>query len=275
MESLEERGLFVRYRDGEYKPYRVVATLWPNAQPAERERDEEPHVAVMSVRMFGRFETSIGGRPIAWIRRRDAQLMKYLLLRPSGAATRAELRSVFWPEADFGLSTQSLRTACSNIRKAIATVVGYERVERYFDARNDVSVNLAQTVLDVRRFSAHAGDGDAELDRGNADQAMAHYLAAERLYVGELLSGEAPEPWYEPRAEMYKALYAGVLQRLADLCADAGDHGRARAYREKLGYLALPGDPPRAAQRDLTMTSAGAGAATLPGAIGLHVLAVP
>jgi DNA-binding SARP family transcriptional activator len=194
------------------------------------------------VRMFGRFEASIGGRPIAWIRRRDAQIVKYLLLRPNGTASRAELRQTFWPDTDFGLATQSLRTACSNIRKAVAALVGYEQVDRYFQARSDVTINLGQTALDVRRFSAHVGDGDAELERGNTHEARAHYAAAERLYSGELLSGELPEPWYVARAEMFKSLYVGVLQRLADFCADAGDDAQAMTYRERLRRLESPGE---------------------------------
>ena len=245
LESLEERGLFVRFVGGAYRPYRVVAQLAPAGGRAEIGAPKD--APIMFVRMFGRFEAVIDGRPVAWIRRRDAQLVKYLMLRPSGTASRAELRQTFWPDTDFGLATQSLRTACSNIRKAIAAVVGYEDVERYFQARGDVTVNLAQTALDVRRFSAHVGDGDAELEHGNAQEARAHYAAAERLYSGELLGGEPPEPWYAARAEMFKALYIGVLQRLADLSADAGYIAQTGAYRERLRSLESPGDPARPA----------------------------
>jgi DNA-binding SARP family transcriptional activator len=249
LESLEERGLFVRFVGGAFRPYRVIAQLWAKAASSEGtvphlgDADEGRELPVMAVRMFGRFEVSIEGRPITWIRRRDAQIVKYLLLKPSGSASRAELRQMFWPDVDLGLSTQSLRTACSNIRKAIASVIGYDQVERYFEAGAEIAVHLTQTVLDVRRFTAHVGDGDGELDRGNAREALTHYVAAERLYGGELLGGEAPEPWYEPRAEMFRALYVGVLQRLADLSSDAGDDGQARAYRERLRRFDAPGEP--------------------------------
>jgi DNA-binding SARP family transcriptional activator len=161
-----------------------------------------------------------------------------LLLKRNGSATRAELREVFWPDAYPQLATQSIRTATSNIRKAIASIVGYGNVERYFSSRGDISVNLQNAVIDVRRFTAHVADGDAALERGRNQEAFAHYCAAESLYSGELLSGEFPETWYAPRAEMYKGLYIGLLERLAEYHADAGHVRHARDYAARAKELA-------------------------------------
>ena len=237
--ELEARGLFVYHADGGYRPYRVARQFDLEAIPAASALGPEP-AALLVVRMFGRFEAEIGGRRIDWIRRREAQLFKYLLLKPNGSATRSELREVFWPEADSHLATQSLRTASSNIRKAIATIVGYGNVERYFASRGDIAVRLEQTVLDVRRFTAHVADGDAELERGRAQEAFAHYRAAESLYSGELLAGEYPEPWYVPRAEMFKSLYVAVLERLSEYHADAGHARQAREYAARRDELCAP-----------------------------------
>jgi DNA-binding SARP family transcriptional activator len=187
--------------------------------------------------MFGRFEAAIDGRRIEWIRRREAQLFKYLLLKPNGGATRAELRSVFWPEGDYHLATQSLRTASSNIRKALAAIVGYANVDRYFSSRGDIAVNLERAVVDVRRFAAHVTDGDAEYERGNDSEALAHYRAAESLYGGDLLSGEYPEAWYAPRTEMYKVMYGRVLERLGKNHEEAGRYRHAREYAARAGKL--------------------------------------
>lgn len=240
--EFEARGLFVRYDDGVYRPYRVAQQFAAEVLPAAAAKDARQS-PLLVVRMFGRFDATIEGTPIAWIRRRDQQLFKYLLLKPDGTAARAELREIFWPEADAHLATQSVRTACSNVRKAIAALVGYDRVDRYFYAHgNDVVVNLGNAVLDVRRFSAHALDGDAELERNNIEGAIAHYVAAEALYNGELLSGDYPEPWYLPRAEMYKAVYIGILERLADLHVDSGDDRRAREYADRVLSLAPTND---------------------------------
>jgi DNA-binding SARP family transcriptional activator len=226
---LEARGLFVRYHDGRYEPMRVARRFF--IDESRPEPGVQTPVSMMMVRMFGRFEATIESEPVEWIRRRDQQLFKYLLLKPNGTATRNEVREAFWPEAEAHQAMQSLRTAASNIRKAISNVVGFELVDQYFFTRgNEIVVNLANVVIDVRRFSAHAHDGDAELERGNPREAMAHYLAAEDIYGGELLCGEYPEPWYAPRAEMYKALFTALLERLAELYYEEGNERRARQY---------------------------------------------
>jgi DNA-binding SARP family transcriptional activator len=237
---LEERGLFVYFDDGLYRPLRV-ARQFDLELPGKGSIAAGP-TELLVVRMFGRFEAEIGGRRIDWIRRREAQLFKYLLLKPNGTASRAELRTMFWPGTDVHLATQSIRTASSNIRKAIAAVTGYAHVDRYFNSSGDISVVLANAVIDVRRFTAHVADGDAELEAGHLQEAFAHYRAAEALYSGELLSGEYPEPWYEPRAEMYRALYGGLLERIAEYHIETGHPRHAREYAKRAREL-RPGDP--------------------------------
>jgi DNA-binding SARP family transcriptional activator len=242
--ALEARGLFTTYAGGAYRVYRVARQFDLDAPAAAG--DAEP-ATLLAVRMFGRFEAEIGGRRVEWLRRREAQIFKYLLLKPSGAASRDELLAVFWPGAHSSLATQSLRTASSNIRKALATIVGYANVDRYYSSRGDISVRLENAVIDVRRFTAHVADGDAERERGHAQEAFAHYRAAESLYNGELLLGEYPEPWYAPRAEMFKSLYIAVLERIGEYLYDAGRTHEAHEYAERASRAALesaaPGRP--------------------------------
>ncbi len=234
--QLEARGLFVRFNAGTYRPYRVARQFDLETAPAPSAVEVDAN-ALLVIRMFGRFDAEIGGRRIEWIRRREAQIFKYLLLKPDGSASRTELREIFWPEASAHLATQSIRTASSNIRKAIAAIVGYGNVDRYFTSRGDIAVEVDNAVIDVRRFTAHLTDGDNGLEAGRVQEALAHYRAAEGLYVGELLSGEYPEPWYAPRAEIYRSLYAGLVQRLAELYAESGQQRRAREYAERAADL--------------------------------------
>jgi len=232
---LEALGLFVYYDDEAYRPYRVARQFDVDAVPSVSA--PAAPVSLLVVRMFGRFEAEIGGRKIEWIRRREAQIFKYLLLKPTGAASRPELLDTFWTGADGHLATQSLRTASSNIRKAIATLVGYAAVDRYFSSRGDIAVSLDRAVIDVRRFSAHVADGDTERERGHAAEAFAHYRAAETIYSGELLASDYPEPWYVGRAAMYRALFVGVLERIAEYHGDCGHTRQAREYATRIAEL--------------------------------------
>jgi len=231
---LESRGLFVGYADGAFRPFRVARQLDVGSLPAVTASTD---AALLVVRMFGRFEAAIGGRKIEWIRKREAQIFKYLILKRNGTASRDELLSMFWAGSSAHAATQSLRTASSNIRKALAAIVGYADVERYFVSRGELAVSLERAVIDVRRFSAHVADGDAERERGRLAEAFAHYRAAESIYKGELLGGEAPEPWYAARAAMYAAIYTSLLERIADYHTDAGQVRRASDYRIKLAEV--------------------------------------
>ncbi len=229
---LESRGLFVTYGEGIYRPFRVVRQLDQDAPAPQTTTTTDAPLLV--VRMFGRFEATLGGRKIEWIRKREAQIFKYLLLKRTGTASRDELLAAFWAGSSMHAATQSLRTASSNIRKALATIVGYGEVERYFSSRGELAVSLDRAVIDVRRFAAHVADGDVERERGHLAEAFAHYRAAESIYRGELLCGEAPEPWYAARAAMYDALYASVLERIADYHAEAGHTRQSREYGSRL-----------------------------------------
>ncbi len=95
LHGLESQGLFVMAEDDAYRPYRPIRQLRGRVRLAPSAR-----LSPLIVRMFGRFETQIDGQEISWIRRRDQQFIKYLLLRPTASASRSELASVFWPDAD-------------------------------------------------------------------------------------------------------------------------------------------------------------------------------
>lgn len=225
LHKLELQGLFVIADEDGCRPLRPIRQLRGRARLAPSAR-----LSPLVVRMFGRFSAQIENQEIGWIRRRDQQFIKYLLLKPTGSATRAELASVFWPDADRQLAAQSVRTACSNIRKAIAALVGYACVDLYFRADPDVALNLTNVVADVRRFTAHISDGDAGFDRGDLQEAAVHYRAAEELYVGRLLDADVPETWFHSQAQLLEDRYVIVLERLAQTAFDEGDMKSAADY---------------------------------------------
>jgi DNA-binding SARP family transcriptional activator len=230
MRQLESRGLFVFDIGDVPRLYRALRPQHrQHAQPAP-----ETAAPQMHVRMFRSFEAQIDGRAIPWVRRRDQQILKYLLLKPSGTATRAELASVFWPDADHHQATQSMRTACSNIRKAFASVVGYASVDLYFRTHPQMQVDIPNVVCDVRRFVAHVTDGDEAYGRGDLASAAAHYRAADGLYAGRLLEFESQEPWYEQHAQALHDRFTLALERLAEEALERADVAQAIGYAERI-----------------------------------------
>ncbi len=233
LQRLEAQGFFMIDDDGGCRPLRPLRQL----RGGHARSSNPARLAPMSARMFGHFEVKIGGAEIVWIRKRDQQIVKYLLLKPSGSATRSELASTFWPDADRQLAAQSVRTACSNIRKAIAAITGYAAVEGYFRTDPDVALEPTYVVADVRRFGAHVADGDSAFDRGDLEEAAARYRAAEELYAGRLLDADVPEPWFTAHAQLLEDRYVIVLERLAQLAFDEGDMKGAADYAYRVQQL--------------------------------------
>jgi hypothetical protein len=226
---LEEQGLFVIHSADGYHALRALT----RSRLHHRYASAMPP-SPMHVRLFGWFQAEIGQRQVQWIRRRDRQIFQYLALRPGSIVSRAELGEVFWPGSEKHLVSQSLRSACSNIRKAIAQLTGFDQVESYFRTTNqEVSIDLDNVVIDVKSFVAHASDGDSQYDRGDLQTALAHYRNAEGFYSGALLIGDANEPWVATQAAGLEQRHVAMQKRLAEIPAEI-ERRRARPSHVRL-----------------------------------------
>ncbi len=226
LRNLEMRGLFVIDDAGTLRLYRALRPVDTHAAASPKPAFVPP----LMIKMFRSFEASIQGRDIPWVRRRDQDIIKYLLLKPGGAASRDEIAGVFWPHADRHLATQSVRTACSTIRKAIAEVVGPSCVDLYFRTTPDLQIDLENVVSDVRRFATHFTDGETALTAGDREGAEAHLRASYKLYRGRLLEFEGEKQWYAPHLHIMHDRYIFSLESLAEIALDRGDLPVAHMY---------------------------------------------
>jgi hypothetical protein len=214
LQRLEEQGLFVIHTASGFRPLRALA------QSRRYDRCSATRIAkAMHVNVLGWFEAAVDGTPIEWVRRRDRQIFKYIALQPNGRASRAQVTEIFWPDVPSDLAGKSLRTACSNIRKAIAKIVGIDRVDAYFRVREEISLDLKNTIVDANRFAAHAADGDDQFLRGQLRSAAAHYRKALALYRGDLLIADVREAWVSSLEVQLKERLAAVRARLAEAAA--------------------------------------------------------
>lgn len=227
LQALEEQGLFVIHTPSGYRPLRALSRSRLYDRYGRRVQSAMP----MHVRCFGWFLAEINRQPIEWVRRRDAQIFKYIALQPNGNCSRAELAEIFWPRAERHLAAQSLRTACSNIRKAIAKIVGFEQVDAYFHASDELGIELDNVIVDVNRFLRHANDGDERYDHGDLRAAYAHYRSAARAYRGNLLAGDTHEAWVTSHDANLKRRHEALLRRIEELVAAIDDDLNRRRPR--------------------------------------------
>lgn len=174
---LETTGLFVNGEVGTHRLLHPVGAI----HSAGPRYGASGSPLRLNLSLFGEFEASYGGTTVKWLRRRDADVVRALAVRVGGTATRQELIDRFWSATERRAAQQSLRTSCSNIRKAIAAVVGPNRVDRYFSCATDITLHPNAISLDAHRFLSHVHSGDDAFKGKQNETAAAHYRAALRL----------------------------------------------------------------------------------------------
>lgn len=217
---LQNAGLFVTGDAGSPRllyPVGAIYTQSPRIGGSATQR--------LSVSLFGEFDVSYGGNLVKWLRRRDADIVRTLAVRVGGTATRAELIERFWPDTERRAAQQSLRTSCSNIRKAISAVAGPHRVDRYFVCGTDITLDPNSVTLDGHRFLSHVHSGDDEFKKGRQDSAIAHYRAALRLRRGAPAI-DPNDPVQVAFAERLDRAFAHAQYRAQDTESAIGEDAR-------------------------------------------------
>jgi hypothetical protein len=228
--ALARSGLFVDVVDGRPVLNPVVAASGRDGARALLRAGDERDAERASLTLFGSFCMTLQGIEVKFARRRDRQIMQYLALAPGGRATRSELYETFWPRADRDARSQSLRTACSMIRSAIARCVDRENVDRYFRVEGgSVLLDLDHVTCDLFAFEADvARAADAEL-AGEGPRARSAWAAASAQYTAPLLEDEPAAAWIARRADQVDAAAAR-----AQRCSGTTPRGAAQSAMERV-----------------------------------------
>lgn len=192
-------------------------------------------VTPLAVGFFGRFRCELDGRSIPWIRRMDKRIFAYLVLTVEGRSTREEIKQTFWSAEESDACELRLRTACSNIRNALAAVAGADQVARYFCTAGDaLAVSLENVTVDVRRYVAHMRSGNTAYAGGAMDQAVFHYRQALALYTADIGWGDEPEPALRTLGQECAILHRRALERVARVLRERGAQEKASEYESML-----------------------------------------
>jgi hypothetical protein len=222
LERLEALGFPIVRTGNILRPYRIISALV--ARPPEDTSDGVERAApLMRFDALGTFRCEIAGRPVAFKRRRDQNVFTYVALARDLRTSREELLQAFWPGVDRTVAAQNLRTTISRIRRAIAEMVGAERVDYYVSSLGEVRIDPNYVVIDVRRFLEHVRIGRLKEGRGQLSSARRHYGAAEKLYAGSLLASEPIERCFDRQVVDLEAAYGEVLSKLAHMSAPYSD----------------------------------------------------
>lgn len=229
--DLEQLGFPIVRTRGGLRPFRLLSRLGPSTGEEDRNKAATPPMIVSA---FGRFRCELGGRPVAFMRRRDQHVFTYVALSRGCRAGRSELLDAFWPGIDHTVASQGLRTTLSRIRRAISNAGPSIDPEHYFQTVGEVRIDRRTVSVDVHRFADHIDAGRAEESREQFAGAKRHYGIAQRIYADRLLASEAREPYFERLADRFEQLYVWVLRRVADLHTASGELAKARETERAL-----------------------------------------
>ncbi len=243
--ALEGAGYPVVRTRTDLRPYRVLLQL---AAPQPRPQTTVAS-GIVSLTLFGRFACTISGRPIAFPRRREQNVLAYIALSPGASVSRSELMHTFWPDVPSAVASQGLRTTLSRLRKTIAEASGdnagrYVRIEPAM-----ISLSLDHVTIDARRFADHVEQGKLADARGDVAGCREHFRIAERIYANTLLAAEAVEPALAPRVADYASMFEAILRRLVELHLSAADVASADSCARRLAEESAHHSPWRSSFR--------------------------
>jgi len=178
---------------------------------------------VLRVRTLGGFQVWRGGEALparAWRRSRAANLFKFLLGASGYRATRDHTLVALWPDIDARRGAQALRSALSELRKALGA-----------PATGDTYVRTdgAWLCLDPAPGATPVEDWD---DAGRFLHAARYDLAAHSrptcprasaLYTGVYLPDDRYAPWTESRRAAVHDLHRRLLMHQAALAVETAE----------------------------------------------------
>ena len=170
-----------------------------------------------SLAVLGRFELTIGGRPVPLRPGQETQLLKFVTA--SGGRAHAEQAiEALWPEVARSAGRNRLRTVLNRLRATAGSVLYREGEVLALDS--GLQVDLQEFFSEARRAQALASK-DLGLATAVARGAMARYR-------GELLPDDRYDDWAEKPRQQAKL----VMLELLDLCAtEAARRGDLDALR--------------------------------------------
>jgi DNA-binding SARP family transcriptional activator len=234
--------------DGEARLREAAAACEPGCRREGRgEAKAQVAVAVtrITARLFGQFEISVNDIIIpqaAWVTRKSAGILKYLLLHSDSKVNRDRLMDLFWPDSDQGAAAVSLRVALHELRKVLARygIPVAEGSVIISDQRHDLRIgNGVSLHVDAGEFltlngelhcqasTRMAGDGGALQPRVAILEKMID------LYRGPLLEGEDYLDWALEAREHLESLFLEASISLAVICMSRGELAESAGEHER------------------------------------------
>ncbi len=204
--------------------------------PVPRFDDEPPALPGFRLLLLGqpivrRLDVDGEERELEWRLKRALQSVAFLALAPDRRATKQQLVDAVWRDASPASIAKNFHPTLSGARRTL----GHRHVFVYNQGAYTLNPDLGWWI-DCERFSwlAEAGRRLSAGTGAERERALEAWLAAWRLYRGELLSGFEADWIRAHRAELRRR-YVELMRDLGGLCVGLGRVTQALdAYRSLL-----------------------------------------
>ena len=139
----------------------------------------------MRIGLLGPLEITVGGRPVAIVRRRERCLFAVLALAANRIVPVSRLIGLLWETEPPAAAQRSLQSHVSRLRSLLAATDGAEHPVRLLSHDGGYSLQVPQDAVDAHRFR----DMVAKAATLAPSQKAAQLDAALSLWRGELLDG--------------------------------------------------------------------------------------
>lgn len=175
--------------------------------------------SVWQIGLLGKFTVRSGTESLARLSTRQPEFLLAILADQAGTSQdRREIIQYMWPDEDFDACRNRLRVALSYLRRAMEPL-GTPRGAILRTSGEQLELSADCVEVDSVQFRSLCETANRSEDR---EEKVANYLAADRLYTGQFLSGWQGE-WVETRRFFYSRLQASSQRALSMLLEEAGN----------------------------------------------------
>jgi DNA-binding SARP family transcriptional activator len=173
---------------------------------------------------LGAFHVTLNGQPVdEWPSRKSTQVFKYLLMHRDHPVPREVLMDVFWPGSDPDAARNNLNVTIYGLRQALRRQEAGTSHILFQDGCYLLDPKL-DIVMDYEEFLEHVRTAEWLERRGDTEQAVQNYRAAEALYQGELLAEDRYEDWIIFNRHRLQDTYIGILDWLSEYYLERHNH---------------------------------------------------
>lgn len=227
----------------------------PNAPPANPLQFEthqmggialpEKHTgeASNSLRIYclGKFRVNRGNEANdSWSSNKAKGILKLLVLNLGKPLPKEIFLEAFWRDQPIQSANNSFRVAIHKLRQALGSVAPGSGIPRgggheyIISHGSNYSINIAAPLwVDIEEFESLWNAGRALERSGEYDEAIARYLSAASLYVGDLFEEDIYEEWTLIKRESLVDIYLSILRKISDYYFKAADYDTCIDFCQK------------------------------------------